>query len=277
MQNPGADWYEHDTRYVDRNFNPHPRPVKSHRLLLRFHAVPGGKLLDIGMGTGNMLQAARAAGYQVCGLDFDHIAIQVAREYFGLDDVHVADLATFHQQHPERRFDVVTFFEVLEHVDFPKAFISNVAQILEPGGYISLSVPYRRSWDKFKTADVPPRHLSRWSRTSMRNFLESNGFEIVQMRRLLVPFYRMIILYHWWTQGYLSFGLVQKAQKAPTPSVAEGTPKAAARSIKVKTLFVLAKVKDYTLFTIPALLTYAYLIVISRPFGCLFVIARKKI
>jgi SAM-dependent methyltransferase len=250
------------------------RPVDTHRLLLRLRPAPGGELLDIGMGTGNLLQAARAAGYRVCGLDFDHIAVQAARDHLGLNDVHVADLAGFHSQFPERRFDVATFFEVLEHVDFPKTFIGNVSSVLKPRGYVALSVPYRRSWDRFKTADVPPRHLSRWSRTSMRNFLEANGFEVVEMRRLLVPFYRMIILYHWWTQGYLSFGLVQRAQRSAAPT-ADGAPKAP-RTAKVRVLFVLAKLKDYVLFSIPAVLTYAYLFIIGRPYGGLFVLARKR-
>lgn len=281
MKNPGSEWYEQDLRYSDRNADPHKHPVITHRYFLRKQPAPSGALLDIGMGTGNLLNAARKQGYTVTGLDFDRGAITIAKDYFKLEDVHPYALSEYKKEYPEKKFDVITFFEVLEHLDTPAAFINEIRSLLNSDGYIALSVPYRGSFNKFKQADFPPRHLSRWNRESMNNFLQNNGFKIIHIKRFHVSLDFIITKFHFWTAGYLSFGLVQKA-KASTKSIdtkeAKGGQKntSPTHEMQIRTLFWLAKIKDYTLFIIPALLLYTYLIVTRQTYNGLCVIAQKK-
>ncbi len=282
MKNPGSEWYEKDLRYSDRNADPHKRPVMTHRYFLRKQPAPNGTLLDIGMGTGNFLNAARKRGYTVTGLDFDRGAIAIAKDHFKLEDVYPFALSEYRKEFPEKKFDVITFFEVLEHLDAPGLFIEELKSILNSNGYIALSVPYRGSFNKFKQADFPPRHLSRWNRESMKIFLESHGFTVVHTKRFHVPLDFLITKFHFWTAGYLSFGLVRKikaAQKLAGPADDTKSPKrykTQNRNSGIFILFLLAKTKDYLLFTIPALFLYLYLLATNQTYNGLCVIAKKN-
>lgn len=281
MKNPGSEWYEKDLRYSDRNADPHKRPVMTHRYFLRKQPAPNGTLLDIGMGTGNFLNAARKRGYTVTGLDFDRGAIAIAKDHFKLEDVYPFALSEYRKEFPEKKFDVITFFEVLEHLDAPGLFIEELKSILNSNGYIALSVPYRGSFNKFKQADFPPRHLSRWDRESMKIFLESRGFTVVHTKRFHVPLDFLITKFHFWTAGYLSFGLVQKLKTSGKPTNLgkqqfEQKKNGFKKNLTIMTLFWLAKIKDYTLFLVPALFLYAYLIVTHQTYNGLCVIAKKR-
>lgn len=83
------------------------------------------------------------------------------------------------------RFDVITFFDVLEHQDNPKEFIQNVKRLLNKEGYIAGNVPNRErpfiGWER-KTIqwDYPPNHFLYLSTTVLKNFLEKEGFSSMQ-------------------------------------------------------------------------------------------------
>ena len=79
-------------------------------------------------------------------------------------------------------FDIITFFEVLEHQDDPKGFVSKVMRLLKPYGCIAGSVPNRnvplKDWQWFRdVGDFPPHHFTRWSKRCLEGFLTSMGFE----------------------------------------------------------------------------------------------------
>jgi SAM-dependent methyltransferase len=85
--------------------------------------------------------------------------------------------------HPLEKFDTVTFFEVLEHQEDPHAFLDTAKSFLKEDGFIALSVPNRNRWQiEDDPLDFPPNHLTRWSPTALRNFIESNGFEVLSLR-----------------------------------------------------------------------------------------------
>lgn len=67
------------------------------------------------------------------------------------------------------RFTVVVGFQVLEHVPDPASFLQNCWDVLEPGGSLVLSVPNQESFVGLSVNNVlnlPPHHLSRWSRAT---------------------------------------------------------------------------------------------------------------
>lgn len=111
---------------------------------------PPGRLLEVGSGYGLFLTAARDAGYAVSGVELSRTGVRVSREEFGLDVVagQVADA-------PAEPADVICFWDTLEHVPDPVAFLREVRSRLAPGGLIALSVPY--------VSSVPARLLgARW-------------------------------------------------------------------------------------------------------------------
>jgi len=270
MLAPGAEWYRNDIRYKSRNADPHLTPVNIHRVFLSDNPSPGGTLLDVGCGTGNFLAAAEKKGYRVRGIDFDRDAISVAINVFGLKNVSVASLENIVSEN--KVYDVVTFFEVLEHMDKPNDFMESVKKLLSPDGFVALSVPFRGFIDVLKPGDRPPRHLTRWDDKSIKIFLELHGFKILRLKKLLVTLDHVVTRFHFWTKGIFSFGLVDKVRKsADNPSNPKKDKKLAISALKRA-----AKVKDYTLFFIPSLILFAVLLITGKGYSGMYVLAERK-
>jgi SAM-dependent methyltransferase len=139
--------------------------------------------LDIGCGTGNFLAAARDAGYRVTGTELDGNAAKFARERLGLRRVLPLTISAFAERYPAEKFDVVTFFEVLEHQAAPEEFLQCVKACLKAGGRIALSVPNRERWlTGPDVLDYPPNHFLRWNPAALKSFLEAQGFEVLSLR-----------------------------------------------------------------------------------------------
>lgn len=179
MKNPGAEWYENSEMYAVGRYL-HTDVAWQHRQFIDDSNMYGKRLLDVGCGPGAFINEAKKKGYEVWGLDFDRENVRVARERYGIEHVYpksVAELKDF----SKTSFDVATFFEVLEHLDDPVAFMKEIKSVLAPGGYIACSMPNRdRSIDTLGEGDYPPNHLTRWNKASLTAFLERNGFEVVK-------------------------------------------------------------------------------------------------
>jgi SAM-dependent methyltransferase len=178
---PDARWYEQ--MYGGRDGKVLQLEPGHKYFLSDAQAPDRGDLLDIGCGTGNFLAAARAAGYEVSGTELDRNAASFAKEKLGLSRVFGLTIGEFAEKYPDDKFDVLTFFEVLEHQAQPAAFLERVKSCLRPRGYIGLSVPNRERWltgpDVF---DYPPNHFLRWSPDALKNFLSVQGFETLSIR-----------------------------------------------------------------------------------------------
>ncbi len=250
FENPGAAWYERDERYADRNRDPILHANKKHTDIIEYLKDRKGALLDVGCGVGNFLAYAEGHGWKGWGIDFDHDAIAAGKEVLGLQNLEVADLSEFAKRHPNLRFDLITFFDVFEHIDNHIEFLEQVKTLLNPGGYIALSVPYRRAWRWLIPADVPPRHLSRWDVPSLKAVLGLHGFTVRYHNYLPASFYYMVLKFRFRYGNWTSLGLVARAKRDErTEAKGEPTPKAASRT---RALELAAKAKDIVLFGIPA-------------------------
>lgn len=142
-----------------------------------------GRLLDVGCGDGSFLAHARRTGFDVYGIDLDRKSVEAAREKLGMKDVYPFSLADSIGFAEERglKFDVVTFFEVLEHQDNPRSFLSDIKGLLSPGGYIAGSVPNRNRFlvdveRRSGVVDFPPHHFLWFSRGDLSFFFRKMGF-----------------------------------------------------------------------------------------------------
>ena len=178
---PDARWYEQVYGGRDEKLLP---LEPGHKYFLEDPlAKRTGTLLDIGCGTGNFLKVARDAGYEVTGTELDRNAARFAKGRLGLEKVMELTVSEFVTQHPEDKFDVVTFFEVLEHQAAPLEFLRGVKKCLKPGGQIALSVPNRDRWlTGPDVLDYPPNHFTRWNAAVIKNFLGAQGFEVLSVR-----------------------------------------------------------------------------------------------
>lgn len=151
-----------------------------HRTFFRHRSVGSGLILDIGCGDGAFLKEAERLGYEAYGIDLDRKSVEAARNARKLENVYGMTLDEFADFSRKRslRFQLATFFEVLEHQDEPREFLAKVMSLLEPGGFIAGSVPNRdRLIIHRETFDYPPNHFTWWSQPTLGRFLGEMGFE----------------------------------------------------------------------------------------------------
>jgi len=119
-----------------RRFGQKLRSARRRIDLLRSYQ-PTGRLLDIGCGLGDTLIAAREAGYDASGLDIGAYPVQHCQELgFEVRQASVTDTGLAAES-----FDLVTMWDVLEHIPRTADGLREVARVLKPGGVLGLIVP----------------------------------------------------------------------------------------------------------------------------------------
>ncbi len=182
MKHPGKDWYEGCDNYGGSVFGTNTRRKFWNHSQFVLAPLGTGELVDVGCGPGAFLARAQSMGYSVTGIDFNSEAVEQARSVVG-DRVYNLSLEEFLDK-TDHRYDVVTFFEVLEHMDNPMEFMSAVRRVLKDGGHVALSVPNRRRWShgiNISHVDFPPHHLTRWDTVCLGNFLRLCGYDVVTL------------------------------------------------------------------------------------------------
>lgn len=278
FKNPGREWYENDERYKGANANPPINPTRIQEHTLKFLAPLKGKVFDIGCGTGNFLYLAQKNGWQVAGIDFDANAVDSATNKFGLPNIELLTLNEYVAKYPEVEggYDLVTFFDVFEHIDNHIDFIRLVKTLLKPRGYISMSMPYRNGSRWLQPYDLPPRHLTRWDRRSLAGFLEKQGFKIALLKRVPATFFEIVMKLRFKYGKFASFGLVGKVQDIAMNDSNKTNKLKLGSSRKKMIIHFLAKTKDVILFGVPALFLWIYFRLTGGLYTGLSVIASYK-
>jgi SAM-dependent methyltransferase len=148
---------------------------------------PGRRLLDVGCGRGMRLLAFQRHGFTVHGMDFQAEAVAYVQDSLGIPAV-CTDVENLSHCFPPESFDVITSFYVLEHVPDVTALVTCCRNLLRPGGWMVLAVPYidsvQAGWlrGRWSTVTEAPRHLSIPSRQAMKHLCHRAGFDPVLLR-----------------------------------------------------------------------------------------------
>jgi SAM-dependent methyltransferase len=159
------------------------RRAAARRRLWRLRRLkPRGRLLDVGCAAGFFLAEA-AAHYTVQGVELSEFSSRFARERFGLDVVTgtLRDAA-----YPDACFDLVTLWDVIEHVSDPAAVLTEVARVLAPGGRVVLTTgdigsAYARARGAAWHLLTPPWHLYFLSRATLATLAARAGLRVEQI------------------------------------------------------------------------------------------------
>lgn len=138
------------------------------------------EVMDLGCGAGYFLDAARTEGLSTHGLDLNPDAAADCTERG--HDVQCCTAEIYAATRPERKFALVTAFEVLEHVPDPRAFFREAAALVAPGGYLALAVPNEagvHGWCSLEPHQWPPHHLTRWRARDLARLGEAHQLEVV--------------------------------------------------------------------------------------------------
>jgi len=173
-----VDTYEH-ADLVDR-----PAYEVALRHLSR-RRPPSASILDVGCSEGRFLVLARDKGYKVTGLEPHPLAVERARREFGLD----VSCGTLQTVALEGTFDIVTLWDVPEHLDDPLASLRRIAGLLAEGGVLVLKTPNFHRWIQREAGipeeDLRPRIYPYWGSNSWHAWDHINFFTADTLRRML--------------------------------------------------------------------------------------------
>lgn len=175
------------------------------RAVLRYKR--GGRLLEIGCAKGLFLDAMRRTGdWQLHGVEISELAARYARERLALDVFHgPLEKAEF----PDRHFDVVVMWDVLEHVYRPKETLIEIRRVLKPDGVLVVRVPLLDSWDHklfgaYWAGWDAPRHLTVFSMHTLNLMLAQTGFNVERVACISGSYPAFVLSMRFWAQEHLS-------------------------------------------------------------------------
>ncbi len=165
----------------------HLNPITRQRykeLLDRFSRLRSpGILLDAGCGSGFFLDVAHQNGWRVRGSEYDPNAIRKCRER----GFQIWEGALTPNSFGDTRFDIITSFEVLEHLIDPIGELRIFRALLRNDGLLYMTTPNFGSISKLMagtnwTVINYPEHLNYFTPRTLKRSLEMTGFRVLEMR-----------------------------------------------------------------------------------------------
>lgn len=157
-----------------------------------------GRALDVGCSSGAWLEVSADRGWHATGIEPGAETARAARER-GLD-VRSGTLEQVAPQLDERGFDLISFWDVLEHVRDPRRELAVAARLLAPGGVLALTMPNEAGWYPRVTYRVLarrtgvweypelPAHLYDFNPATISRLLRSSGYRPLGIRTWPVPY-----------------------------------------------------------------------------------------
>ncbi|MFH1781057.1 MAG: class I SAM-dependent methyltransferase, partial [Patescibacteria group bacterium] len=221
---------------------------------------------DIGCSTGTFAYKLKKMGFNVFGYDVERDHVNLARNKYGLTNIHYAKTFREYCQKigvGQNFFDIITMFELIEHLPDINLFLEEVTAFLKPGGLLVISTPNSRRLKIKESWNYPPIHLSRFNCDNLKMLLNKFGFDVQ-----LLEFYNEL--------GYYSNNLIHKTRFSRSfvqSIMTSGSNKKTENFIRLK-LRVLIQLKSFIckIIDIPLFL----FLLIKKEWGhTMIIIARK--
>lgn len=151
--------------------------------ILSWTSLHEKRILDVGCGSGKFIEYMERKGFDIVGLEPSKPLFEKYLRSKG--NIYNSSLSNFSELGLQP-FDVITLLDVLEHVEDPKQFISQIASIQNDGGYLVIEIPLYESflskimgskWHFFNKY-----HLSYFSKDRLVRLLAENGYQLVRSK-----------------------------------------------------------------------------------------------
>lgn len=161
LQQNAIDALRHIEPHVNRSFNER-------------------RILDFGSGYGFFLVVAKEHGWNTYGLEPLPASAVYARATFGLN---ITTDTLRENTFPPDFFDVITSFQVFEHLPYPKEDIRHLYKMLRQDGIVLIEVPNFETWTlqimKSRHRHFVQDHLNFFSIDTLSQLLVNSGFRVV--------------------------------------------------------------------------------------------------
>ena len=194
------NYYSKSSKYDGWLDNLYPRELLWQRRIKKMRKnMKKGTLLDVGCGIGQFLDITKPFYTEVFGTEVSGSAVKIAKEKYGLNLLHgTLDDINF----KGKKFDNISMFHLLEHVNDVNGTIERAKELLNPNGVLTIAVPNdiyslksivkkiigKPYLKKIKLdGTIDEIHLSHFTPNGLSGFLKSKGFEIIDLS--LDPYY----------------------------------------------------------------------------------------
>lgn len=171
--------YGRDKAYITKNLDKFLRFIKSRK--------PNGTLLDVGCAYGYAVELALKRGYDAYGFDASHHAVKEAKALVG--DKRIAHGLISSISYKKNSFDVISMFDVFEHLSDPIGDVKRLTRYLKDDGIMIIATGdaeslaakfFGRKWTFF----IPPQHLFFFNRTNMTKALSKIGLKPIRWYKI---------------------------------------------------------------------------------------------
>jgi len=147
------------------------------------HVPRPGRVLDVGCAAGFFLKVMADKGWRTTGVEISQPMVSYAREELGLPDVRVGDLLSVDLE--PGSFDVITLWDVIEHLERPDRHLARAVELLADDGILVIETQdvgsrfaraLGRKWHHYKHEE----HLHHFHRDSLQRLLAGAGAEVVE-------------------------------------------------------------------------------------------------
>lgn len=163
---------ERDGRVL--TFERHLRPLEKIK-------APPGKLVDVGAYTGVFVEIAAQHGWEACGVEPSHWAVEQAREH----GLHMIEGTLATSELAVGSLDVVTMWDVIEHVTDPLREMRQAQRLLKPGGLLVVhTMDIASLFARVMGGRWPwlmEMHIYYFSRRTLKAMLEKAGFTVIRV------------------------------------------------------------------------------------------------
>ena len=151
-------------------------------VIRRYKPQPGA-VLDVGCAAGFFLSVAAEEGWRPTGIELSAPMADYAARTLKLQDVRRGDLLSLDL--PEQSFDVITLWDVIEHLEDPPAHLRAAKRLLKRDGVLVIETQnvascfarlLGRKWQHFKHAE----HLYHFEPKTLSRLLSEAGFEVLE-------------------------------------------------------------------------------------------------
>jgi len=138
---------DEDAAYIETQLQANLKKFKNQASIVAKHLpLQNAKVLDIGCGGGLFLSLLKQAGAEVIGIELSDSRAQYAKTKHGLEINKHPIENIFWQKEYANHFDVVTLWDVIEHVNYPFEALQSAANVLKQGGLLLIDTPCRDSF-----------------------------------------------------------------------------------------------------------------------------------
>jgi len=168
--------------------------------------IPNGRLLDVGSAAGHFVESAMKRGWDTYGIEVGNVGADFAKEKLNLKNIY--NMTIDEAQFENDFFDVVTVWDVFEHLTEPLNTAKEIHRIIRKNGMIFVYVPNYNSVERYICEEkcdniVPDAHLIYYTPDTIKGLLEKAGFKIVYLETRGIDIDHIIFnLKHYFNKKY---------------------------------------------------------------------------